>query len=426
MGVMILIVLFVFFYLLIIFEHPLKINKGAVAIFAGAVLWILLPFVTTLTGEFIHEKLFHHLVEIASIIFFLKGAMSIVEIIDSCHGINLITDSITTRTFVNLLWIIAVISFFLSAVLDNLTTSIVMMSFVRKIKLKSTEVKILASIIIIAANAGGAWSPIGDVTTTMLWITGRISSIHTIEMLILPSIVSLLAPLIVLSFRYRHKVIEMDNAFLSNATYSISRRSSAIVLFTGVVSLILVPIIKQITGLPPFVGIFFGFGLTWIVSEIFVGRKQDNTVHIPDALQKVDLSNIYFFIGILLSVAALESAGILKQWATTLSHYLTNMNVFVSILGILSAVIDNVPLVAGTISMYGTATYPIDHSLWTLLAFAAGTGGSLLIIGSAAGVAIMNTAKIDFFWYLKYVTPLALLGYLLGIAFYLLQVQLLS
>lgn len=422
MSQTILIIMFTLFYGLIIFEYFIRINKGALAILAGSLLWLILSVSGEIPAQEINQKLLHHLFEIASIIFFLKGAMSIVEIIDSCSGINLITERIHPKSYVKLMWIISATSFLLSAILDNLTTAIVMMSFAKKLNNSANEKQFLAGLIIIASNAGGAWSPIGDVTTTMLWVTERISSWHTIKMLLLPSIFTLLIPLLFFSVRFRNKSLRFSP--LPVAGGHKFRKSSWTVLITGITSLILVPIIKYLSGLPPFIGIFFGLGLTWLVAEFFVGRKNEYNINISKALQKVDLSSVYFFTGILLAVSALESAGILRSVATIISNNFSNINLFVVILGILSAIIDNVPLVSAVISMYNPTSYPIDHGLWTFLALVAGTGGSLLIIGSAAGVAIMNIAKIDFFWYLKFITPVALIGYSVGIIIYFLQMYL--
>ncbi|MBF0363889.1 MAG: sodium:proton antiporter NhaD [Oligoflexia bacterium] len=295
----ILIIIFMFFYFLIILEGPFKVDKAGTAIFVGTLLWLLLPFMRGMSPSIVHDKLLHHIFEIAGIILFLKGAMSIVEIIDAYHGIDLITNHIKTKVFVKLLWIISVMTFFLSAILDNLTTAIVMISFIRKLNLKSSELKIISGMIIIAANAGGAWSPIGDVTTTMLWITERITSIKIIQSLFLPSCVSLIIPLLIVSIKHRSLVLSDSNYNSNYADQSkkIDKISTAIILVTGILSLISVPILKQITGLPPFVCILFGLGFLWIVAELTVRKKPDTGIRISEVLHKVDFSSIFFFTG---------------------------------------------------------------------------------------------------------------------------------
>jgi len=374
------------------------------------------------------EQLIEHVGELSGILFFLLGAMTIVELIDSHYGFNIITRKITQTNKRNLLWIISFITFFLSAVLDNLTTTIVMVSLLRKI-LKDPEDRLFfAGMIVIAANAGGAWSPIGDVTTTMLWIGGQISPGNIIVKLILPSLVCLITPLIVLSYKMKGSATR-PNPNLVNTVNSLSYRQQSFVLFSGVVILILVPVFKTITHLPPFMGILLGLGLLWLITEIIHGDKDEEDKHalsVAHALRKIDTPSILFFLGILMSIAALQSVGILSQAAEWMSAKIESENLIIISIGLLSAIVDNVPLVAAVQGMFDLNHYPTDHYFWEFLAYCTGTGGSALIIGSAAGVAAMGMEKISFFWYLKRITLLALLGYFAGALTYMGQQLLFS
>jgi len=420
-------VIFILSYVFIALEHSVKINKAATALIASVLCWTV--FITGSSDpHHVGEQLIEHVGELSGILFFLLGAMTIVELIDSHYGFNIITRKITQTNKRNLLWIISFITFFLSAVLDNLTTTIVMVSLLRKI-LKDPEDRLFfAGMIVIAANAGGAWSPIGDVTTTMLWIGGQISPGNIIVKLILPSLVCLITPLIVLSYKMKGSATR-PNPNLVNTVNSLSYRQQSFVLFSGVVILILVPVFKTITHLPPFMGILLGLGLLWLITEIIHGDKDEEDKHalsVAHALRKIDTPSILFFLGILMSIAALQSVGILSQAAEWMSAKIESENLIIISIGLLSAIVDNVPLVAAVQGMFDLNHYPTDHYFWEFLAYCTGTGGSALIIGSAAGVAAMGMEKISFFWYLKRITLLALLGYFAGALTYMGQQLLFS
>jgi NhaD family Na+/H+ antiporter len=411
------IVIFAVGYLAIAFEHPIRINKTASALLTGVLCWT----VYALGGsDDVSSSLSHHLSEIAQIVFFLLGAMTIVELVDAYQGFRLITDRITTKNPKALLWIVCWVSFFLSAILDNLTTSIVMVSLVRKLIPDRNMRLFFAGMIVIAANAGGAWTPIGDVTTTMLWIGGQISTIAIMKSLIVPGIMCLLIPLIYLSFTLKGEVGEFPSKEIeqqSNIT------GSNIMLVLGIGALVFVPVFKTLTGLPPYIGMMLGLGVVWIVSE-FINPHADEFERKPftaaGALSRIDTSSILFFLGILLAVGALESMELLSHFATWLDQTVKSQSVIITLIGLLSAVVDNVPLVAASMGMYSLADFPTDHFIWIYLAYCAGTGGSILIIGSAAGVAVMGMEKIDFTWYLKKISVIALLGYFAGCGTYLL------
>jgi Na+/H+ antiporter NhaD/arsenite permease-like protein len=412
-------VLFILGYALIALEHPLKVSKSATAILLAVGLWALLILSRTDPGE-TNRELLGHLGGIAEILFFLLGAMTIVELVDSHEGFRIITDRIQTVNRVKLLWIISLITFFLSAVLDNLTTAIVMVALLRKLISDKRDRWFFAGMVIIAANSGGAFSPIGDVTTIMLWIGGQVTTLNIIVKTFIPSLVSTVLPLAVLSFLMKGHVTRPANSekrSLHDPTTSFERN---LVFFTGIASLLFVPVFKTITHLPPYTGILLGLGVLWVMTEILHRSKHEDhkpRLTVAGVLQRVDTSTILFFLGILLAVAALESAGHLALLADTLDERIGNLYVINIFIGFLSAIVDNVPLVAGAIGMYGT-TYPADHYFWEMLAYCAGTGGSILVIGSAAGVAVMGMEKIDFIWYLKKIAPWALFGYLAGAAVY--------
>lgn len=377
---------------------------------------------------FVIEELEKHLIEISEILFFLLGAMTIVEIIDQHEGFKLITDKITTVSKVKLLWIICAIAFFMSAVLDNLTTTIVMVALLKKLVEDKKTRWYFVSFVVLAANSGGAWSPIGDVTTIMLWIGGQITALSIIARVILPSMVSIIVPLIIVSLRMRGTV-DRPVRTKSEGTF-ISGRERIIVLVVGVGMLLFVPVFKTITHLPPFMGMLFGLGILWIVTEIIHRAKPveiTDRLKVYNILRRVDTPTIFFFFGILAAVACLQSAGHLNIMANWLNTHVGNVYLTNAAIGILSSIVDNVPLVAGAMGMYnialpgatGFAQYFVqDGVFWELLAFCAGTGGSILIIGSAAGVAAMGIEKIDFIWYLKKISVLALLGFAAGIATY--------
>ena len=418
------VILFVIGYAAIALEHNIKINKTASALITGVVLWVIY-IVSQSDTHLVNEELLKHLGDISSILFFLMGAMTIVELIDTYNGFEVITERITQTKKVSLLWIIGILTFFLSAVLDNLTTTIVMVSLLRKL-IKDHETRLFyVGIVVIAANAGGAWSPIGDVTTTMLWIGGQISAFNIMARLFAPSFISLAIPLGVLSLTMKGRV---ERPFLATETYKeLSRRQQSIILILGLSMLIMVPIFKTLTHLPPFMGMMLGLGVLWIVTDIMHRNHTEDQPEngkrrtVTDVLTRIDLPSILFFLGILLAVASLEVSGILYTLSQFLDEKIGNLNFIVVAIGLASAIIDNVPLVAATQGMYDLAQFPMDHYLWEFLAYCAGTGGSILIIGSAAGVAAMGMEKINFFWYVKKISWLALLGYLAGAAFYIVE-----
>ena len=425
-------VVFVLGYAAIAFEHQLKIDKAAAALITGVVTWTLY----VLASNNIHEvegQLLHHLSEISSILFFLIGAMTIVELVDAHEGFSVITDKIKTTNKVKLMWIIGILSFFFSAALDNLTTSIVMVSLLRKLIEDKKQRWFFAGMVVVAANAGGAWSPIGDVTTTMLWIKGQISAGAVIQSLIVPSLATLLAPLAILSFRLKGNVerpMKSENAeHYTDPTTPFERN---FVFFAGVAGLIFVPVFKTVTHLPPFMGMMLSLGVLWIITDILHRRKPSEIRHHLSpigVLQKIDTPSVLFFLGILLAVASLQSMGQLGDLANALDYSIgtdTQNGVYVVglIIGLLSAIVDNVPLVAAAMGMYEvteTGLFMQDGTFWQFLAYCAGTGGSALIIGSAAGVAVMGLEKIPFGWYVKNITLLALVGYIAGAGVYILQ-----
>ena len=430
---MLLALIFIFGYAAIAFEHSLKINKTASALLTGVLCWVVYILSGT-NVDLVSEQLYHHIGQISGILFFLLSAMTIVELIDAHDGFEVITSKIKTRNQRKLLWIISFVTFFLSAVLDNLTTTIVMVSLLRKlIKDKQTRM-FFVGMVIIAANAGGAWTPIGDVTTTMLWIGGQITTANIMIKLFLPSIICLLVPLIFISFRMKgfQRILDVEDIqkkpgeIQKNATSSFEQK---LILGLGVGSLIFVPVFKTLTSLPPFMGILFGLGILWVVTEMIHKNKNDadkDVYSVVHALRKADVPSVLFFLGILIAISALESTHQLADLAAFMDKTIGNLNVIVISIGLLSAIIDNVPLVAATMGMYDMQTFPTDHYFWEFVAYCAGTGGSCLIIGSAAGVAAMGMEKIDFFWYVKKISLLALLGYFGGAFFYILQHRLFS
>jgi NhaD family Na+/H+ antiporter len=420
-----LILIFVIGYLAIALEHPIKINKTATALLTGVLCWTVY-IVSEHDHKVVLGELSHHLASVSEILFFLLGAMTIVELIDAHQGFKLITDRITSRNKVTLLWLIALITFFLSAILDNLTTAIVMVSVLRKLIKEPESRKLFAGVVIIAANAGGAWSPIGDVTTTMLWIGGQITPVNIMKTLLIPSLISLIIPLIYLTFKLKGSV-KRDNVDedTNEETHElvIKTQNSVIMLLTGIGTLLFVPIFKTITHLPPYMGILLGLGVVWVVSEILHSGKDEEERHpftVAHALSKIDTSSILFFLGILVAIGALESTHLLSGLAHWMDETIGNQDVVVIVIGLASAVIDNVPLVAASMGMYDLATFPPDSKLWEFIAYCAGTGGSILIIGSAAGVAVMGMEKIDFLWYLRKISFTALIGYFAGVIAYLL------
>jgi NhaD family Na+/H+ antiporter len=414
-------IIFIIGYAAIAFEHPIKINKTASALLVGTICWTVYAMSGT-ESHSVQEKLSHHLSSIAEILFFLLGAMTIVELIDAHQGFKIITDQISSKKSVTLLWTIGLLAFFLSSVLDNLTTAIVMVSLLRKIVSDTDQRKFFAGIVIIAANAGGAWSPIGDVTTTMLWIGGQITPLHIMRSLFIPSLVSLVIPLTYLSFKMSGQVIEnqvMEEKYIIDTT----AKERNTMFFVGLGTLLFVPIFKTVTHLPPYMGMMLGLGIVWVVGEILHSKKDEEdrqAFTASHALSKIDSSSILFFLGILLAIGCLESTGLLQSLAMSMNDTIGNQDLIILLIGLASAIVDNVPLVAATMGMYELSSFPTDHKMWDFLAYCAGTGGSILIIGSAAGVAVMGMEKIDFIWYLKRISLLALLGYFVGAGIYLL------
>ena len=419
----ILIVIFSLTYLAIAFEHPLKINKSASALLGAALLWAVYAAASA-DLEKVNHELSETLAATAQIVFFLMGAMAIVEVIDAHDGFDFITSRIKTKNLLTLLWIICPVTFFMSAVLDNLTTTIVIISLVKKLLDNRQDRLIFAGMTVIAANAGGAWSPIGDVTTTMLWIGGQITATQIVKSLILPSIVNLMIPLCIISLALKGKSVYPPKLIPRSDGFSTSVQERNVMLFLGLGVLISVPAFKALTHLPPFMGVFLGLGLLWLVGDLLHKSKsleERNHVDLAGALSRIDLASIIFFVGILLAVSTLEHTGLLTALANSLDQFIGRQDLIVILIGLASAVVDNVPLVAASMGMYSLDTYPTDHFLWEFLAYCAGTGGSILIIGSAAGVAAMGLEKIEFGWYLRKISGVALLGYLGGALVYIFQ-----
>jgi Na+/H+ antiporter NhaD/arsenite permease-like protein len=413
-------VVFIIGYLAIAFEHQIKINKASSALITGVLCWTIYVFNSS-SHEQAHHALLEHMGEISGILFFLLGAMTIVELIDAHDGFDLISSSIKSRKKATILSISTVLAFFLSAVLDNLTTTIVLISLSGKLIVDNKDRLVFGSMIVIAANAGGAWSPIGDVTTTMLWIGGQISAWKTIQTIFLPSLVSVIIPLVALRFAVKGSI---DNLIESTSQSKTSNREKNLVLSIGLTSLLFVPVFKTITGLPPFMGMLLSLGVMWLITEMIHSGKDTmdkDSLSVNFAIRKIDTPSILFFLGILISVAALQTSGILTDAAAGLNNWIGNQRIIVVALGILSAIIDNVPLVAATQGMYSLIEFPQDHPFWLFIAYCTGTGGSILIIGSAAGVAAMGLTKIEFFWYLRKISFWALLGYLSGALVFLLM-----
>jgi len=424
MGIVI--VIFILGYAAIAFEHSIRINKAASALITGVLCWTIYISLS-ISKEGVTDQLTEHLGQLSQILFFLLGAMTIVELIDAHDGFEIITQRITTTNKRKLLWIVGLLSFFLSAVLDNLTTTIVMISLVRKLMADKQDRMMMAGLIVISANAGGAWSPIGDVTTTMLWIGGQITALNIILKLFIPSLVCLLLPLLVMRIFAKGEFKKPEADVREQETKPTTPLQRNIVFFAGLGILLLIPLFKMLTHLPPFMGMMAGLGIMWLISEIIHGNKDEHIrkqFTVNYALRKIDTASILFFLGILLAIAALESTGHLIQMATWLDDNLKNYNLIAVAIGLLSAIVDNVPLVAASMGMYDLKRFPTDHYFWEFLAFTTGTGGSALIIGSAAGVAAMGIERINFIWYLKRVTWLALLGFFAGAVVYILQERL--
>ena len=422
-----LVIIFVLAYASIALEHPLQVNKSASALIGAGLLWT----VYALMGgdhHLVTENLKESVAATAQIVFFLMGAMTIVEVVDAHNGFFVITSRIKTTKITSLLWLVGFVAFFLSSILDNLTTTIVMISLMKKLLDRHEDRLFFAGIIVIAANAGGAWTPIGDVTTTMLWIGGQITTLAIIKGVFLPSMACLIVPLALLSFTLRGKKV-FSPAVVENGTDIKTTPFEQNLMFCmGIGTLVAVPIFKGVTHLPPFMGILFGLGILWLVGEMLHRNKEDEFkehLTLVAALKRIDMSCIVFFIGILLAVATLEHTHILTSLAQWLDKAVGRQDIIVTLIGLASAVVDNVPLVAASMGMYDMATYPTDSFLWEFMAYCAGTGGSILIIGSAAGVAAMGLEKIHFFWYAKKIGWLAALGYFSGIFVYIVQYKML-
>ena len=422
-----LIAVFVLTYAAITLEHQLKLNKSAPALLGAGVLWSLYALHLG-DNQALTQHLNESLVGTAQIIFFLMGAMTIVEVIDAHNGFEVITRRIRTQRLSTLMWLVGTVTFFLSAVLDNLTTAIVMVSLMKKLLQERDDRLFFAGIIVIAANAGGAWSPIGDVTTTMLWIGGQVTALGIMKMLFLPSVVAALIPLTITAWLLRGRAVNAP----AQRTDPVSKSAAfeGQLMFTlGLGILLLVPVFKTVTGLPPFMGVLLGLGVLWLVGDLLHKSKvEEDKAHLTlaHAMSRIDLSSLTFFIGILLSVAVLEHTHILSDLAQWLNDKVGRLDLIVLLIGFASAVVDNVPLVAASMGMYSMTDYPPDSFLWEFIAFCAGTGGSMLIIGSAAGVAAMGLEKINFFWYLKHISGLALAGYLAGALVYVVQFNLMG
>jgi Na+/H+ antiporter NhaD/arsenite permease-like protein len=412
------ILVFVVGYLCITLEDFIHVNKSAIALATGVICWTLYILSGHHPVPEVEGHLLHHLSEIAGILFFLIGAMTIVELIDAHAGFRVITDVIKVNDKRTLLWIIGILTFFLSAILDNLTTAIVMASIARKLFSEWNDRKIIGGMIVIAANAGGAWSPMGDVTTTMLWVGNQVTPTGVVKDVLFPSLVAFGIPMLIFTYMLKGKINFM--AF-DQEEKQFAFKGTRRVFFLGLFCMMMVPVFKITTHLPPFMGMLLGLGLLWIYTE-FLHRKDDDEIKthltVSHVLKMIDTPSILFFLGILLSVGCLGSMGILRELATMMNDTFGNIDVILIAVGFISSILDNVPIVAALQNMYTLQEYPTGSHMWNFLAYTAGTGGSMLIIGSAAGVAIMGSMKLEFFWYLRKVSLPALLGYLAGAGAY--------
>ena len=447
------VVIFVIGYLAIALEHNIKVDKAASALIIGVLTWTVYALnateilglglnsawvdlikdftmpeghVAELANHFVKHELEHHLIEISEILFFLLGAMTIVEVVDHHQGFKIITDKITTKNKVKLLWVIGLLTFFMSAALDNLTTTIVMITLLKKLIDDKETRWLYAGMVVLTANAGGAWSPIGDVTTIMLWIGGQVTAVNIILKLLIPSLVAAIVPMVLVSFTLKG---EIERPELEDGKEFTTEKERNSVFFIGVAALLFVPVFKTVTHLPPYMGMLLGLGFIWAITEVMHKHKSDEDrrhLSVINVLSRVDVPTVLFFLGILSAVASLQSAGHLVQTAEWLDD-VTGKDVYLitAVIGVLSSIVDNVPLVAGAMGMYEIshvdAEFMVDGTFWELLAYAAGTGGSILIIGSAAGVAAMGLEKIDFGWYMKKISLLAFAGYFAGMATFALQ-----
>jgi Na+/H+ antiporter NhaD/arsenite permease-like protein len=454
------VILFIVGYLAIALEHPLKVDKTATALVLGMLLWVLYALgaetlVPMAAGEkfqrylaenpsllssstahqaldyIINVDVVEHLGDVAQTVLFLLGAMTIVELIDIHEGFTVITSRINTRNKRRLLWVMAWLTFFMSAVLDNLTTTIVMLTLLRKFVPDKKERWLYAGSIVIAANSGGAWSPIGDVTTILLWAKGNVTVEALIKFVLLPSIVSMVIPVAFIAKQLKGELPVPENTGYTNE--DLTNKDRTLIFVMGVVGLLLVPVFKTITHLPPFIGILLVLGILWVFIECFYNGKvlvKAKQYRIPRVISRIDMPSILFFLGILMAVAVLQSTGILATMADILDTSIHHIYGIDTLLGALSAVIDNVPMVAGVMGMYPVAdpgatgyaaNFVVDGHFWGLLSYCAGVGGSMLIIGSAAGVITMGIEKMNFGWYLKKFSWLAAIGYLAGVGVYIVE-----
>ncbi|NBS09545.1 MAG: sodium:proton antiporter [Betaproteobacteria bacterium] len=422
-----LLVIFVLCYAAIALEHPLKVNKSASALLGAGLLWTLYAL-SAGNPDAVAQELGESLLGTAQIVFFLIGAMTIVEVVDAHNGFAVITDRIRTTRLSSLMWLVGFVTFFLSSILDNLTTAIVMVSLMKKLLGQREDRLFFAGIIVIAANAGGAWTPIGDVTTTMLWIGGQITTVAIMKAVFIPSMANLLVPLCVIAYVLRGQMVVAPPRNAGEGDLpSTTAFERNLMFFLGLGVLVAVPAFKTWTHLPPYMGILLGLGLLWLVGDLVHREKEDEDkehLTLVRALSRIDMGSITFFIGILLAVATLEHTHVLSGIAQWLDDTVGRLDVIVMLIGLVSAVVDNVPLVAASMGMYSLTQYPPDSFLWEFMAYCAGTGGSILIIGSAAGVAAMGLERIDFLWYMRKISLYALLGYLAGAGLYILQYQL--
>eukprot|EP00980_Cylindrotheca_fusiformis_P023384 scaffold10429_cov126-Cylindrotheca_fusiformis.AAC.15 len=421
------IAIFVLGYIGIIFEEIFEFDKAAVALLMSTGLWVTYADFFESSGSasgVVLQQLGEQLAEVSDICFFLLAASTIVEVMDQHQGFKVVTNQIKTTSKKALFWTIGFLTFFLSAILNNLTVTIVMCSLLRKLVPIEEDRKLFGAMVVVAANAGGVWTPIGDVTTTMLWINNQLSTIPTVTELFLPSFVCLVASLAFLVGQ-----VEEDSSLETSTMPEPSDLAprGKLVFWSGIASLLLVPIFTELTGLPPYVAMLTGLGAMWTLTDIIhMGEDGDSSMKVPNALAKLDTAGILFFLGILMSIGVLDKSGLLKELAVFLSESLPSLDIIATVIGIASALIDNVPLVAATMGMYDLADYGTDDRLWQLIALCAGTGGSILVIGSASGVALMGLEKVDFLWYAKKATIGAAVGYFAGIATYLLQNAILS
>lgn len=418
--------IFVVAYAAIALEHPININKSASALVGAGLLWVVYAIGSD-SPQQVGFELNTSLAAMAQIVFFLMGAMTIVEVVDAHNGFEVITSRIKTTKLSSLMWMVGFVTFFLSAILDNLTTTIVMVSLMKKLLGERDDRLFFAGIIVIAANAGGAWTPIGDVTTTMLWIGGQITALQIMQSVFAASMVSLLVPLAVTSRVLGQRLVVPPTKADTDIPFPTSAFEMNLMFALGLGILVLVPVFKSVTHLPPYMGILFGLGVLWLVGDLVHRKKEDlqkQRLTLARALTRIDMSSVIFFIGILLAVSVLEHTHILAGIAHWLNDTVGRQDLIVLIIGLVSAVVDNVPLVAASMGMYKLSDFPADSFMWEFMAYCAGTGGSILIIGSAAGVAAMGLERIDFMWYVRRISTLALVGYLAGAATYVVQYKL--